>query len=113
MNKKESRIKRAKKLKFKLKNSGKPRIVVFRSSRYLSAQVIDDSTGKTLVSASTMQFESGPTGNVQAATKLGELLGTKAKESGLSAVVFDKNGFKYHGRVKAFADAVRSSGLIF
>lgn len=95
----------------------KPRLNVYRSLSNIFAQVIDDATGITLVAASTIdtelkgQLKSG--GNVEAAKVVGTLVGQRAVEKGIKAVVFDRGGFVYHGRVKALADAAREAGLDF
>lgn len=93
----------------------RPRLSVFRSSRHISAQVIDDTSGRTMVSASTLEKElrKGSTGDVKAAAAVGKLLAQRAKAAGVTAVVFDRGGFKYHGRVAALADAAREEGLEF
>lgn len=92
-----------------------PRLNVFRSNSNIFAQIIDDSEGKTLVSASSidkeLKLENG--GNVEAATKVGELIAKRAKEAKITKVVFDRGGYLYHGRVKALADAARENGLEF
>jgi len=89
----------------------RPRLSVFRSLTRLSAQIIDDEAGKTLVAASTKEVKSKL--NAEGAKKLGTLLAKKAKEAKISSVVFDRGGYKYHGRVKALADAAREGGLQF
>jgi large subunit ribosomal protein L18 len=93
----------------------RPRLAVFRSSRHISAQVIDDVAGRTLVSAATVEasLRSSGGGDVQAAQAVGRLLAERAKESGITRVVFDRGGFRYHGRVAALADAARAAGLEF
>lgn len=93
----------------------RPRLAVFRSNRHIVAQVIDDSSGRTIAAASTVEspFKGSATGNAEAARKVGELVASRAKEKGVSAVVFDRGGFKYHGRVAALADAARAGGLEF
>jgi len=91
----------------------KPRLSVYRSSKHIYAQVIDDYSGKTLVSASTVQEKVATGGNVDAAKAVGIKIAEKAKAAGIEAVAFDRNGFKYHGRVKALADAAREGGLKF
>jgi large subunit ribosomal protein L18 len=92
----------------------RPRLSVFRSNRNLVAQVIDDATGTTLAAASTFEKEFSGTGaNVEAATKVGQLIAARAKEKNIAAVVFDRGGYKYHGRVAALADAAREAGLEF
>lgn len=96
-------------------SSERPRLAVFRSNKHIVAQVIDDSTGKTVAAASTVesQFKGKATGNADAARQVGELLASRAKDKGVSSVVFDRGGFKYHGRVAALADAARAGGLEF
>ncbi|TMB99508.1 MAG: 50S ribosomal protein L18 [Chloroflexi bacterium] len=93
----------------------RPRLAVFRSLNHIYAQVIDDSAGHTLVSASDM--EPGSAGNgkkkTEVASFIGESLAKKAKDKGIEAVVFDRGGFRFHGRVKALADAARKGGLKF
>jgi large subunit ribosomal protein L18 len=93
----------------------RPRLVVHRSHKNLMAQIIDDLTGKVILGVSTVSKEcrskinSG--GNVKAADSFGEIVGQKAKEKGVTRVVFDRGGYLYHGRIKAFADAVRKQGI--
>ena len=96
-------------------NAARPRLAVFRSNKHIYAQVIDDVAGHTLASASTMEAARGaaPTGSVAAAKAVGERLGERAKSAGIETVVFDRGGFKYHGRVAAVADGARSAGLEF
>ena len=94
-----------------------PRLAVFRSNKNIYAQIIDDSIGKTLVSASTLQkdvkAELENTDDVKAAAYLGTVIGKKAVEAGIESVVFDRGGYIYHGKVKALADAAREAGLKF
>ena len=94
-----------------------PRLAVFRSNKHIYAQIIDDTVGKTLVSASTLQkdvkAELEKTNNVDAAAYLGTVLGKKAVEAGITEVVFDRGGYVYHGRVQALAEAAREAGLKF
>ena len=91
----------------------RPRLVVSRSNRHMVAQIVDDTKGITLVSASTLTADfAGFTGTkTEAATKVGELVAAKAKEAGITAVVFDRGGNKYHGRVAAVAEGARQGGL--
>jgi len=89
----------------------RPRMSVFRSNKQIYVQVINDETGKTLVSASSLGLEKMP--KVQQAEKVGEMIAEKAKAAGITAVVFDRNGYLYHGRVKQLADAARKGGLNF
>jgi large subunit ribosomal protein L18 len=95
----------------------RPRLAVFRSLNHIYAQVVDDETGRTLVAADSRskEFRTGQPrgGNVAAAKAVGTLLAQRAKAAGLARVVFDRGGFKYHGRVKALADAARAGGLEF
>jgi large subunit ribosomal protein L18 len=93
----------------------RPRLAVFRSNRHISVQVIDDRAGVTLAAASTYETDlrSGTTGNKDAATKVGALIADRAKAAGVTAVVFDRGGNLYHGRVAAVADAAREGGLEF
>ena len=95
--------------------AGKPRLSVHRSGRHIYAQVIDDTAGKTLASASTLDKDLGvKTGaNADAAAAVGKALAAKAKKAGVDKVVFDRGGFLFHGRVKALADAAREGGLEF
>jgi large subunit ribosomal protein L18 len=90
-----------------------PRLTVFRSNRHMYAQVIDDLAGKTLASASTELGKTKNAGNVAAAGEVGKVIAEKAKAAGVEVVSFDRNGYKYHGRVKALADAAREGGLKF
>lgn len=92
----------------------RPRLAVFRSVAHIYAQIIDDSEGKTLVAASSVD-KGGKTGggNVAAAKSIGKAVAERAKEKGITKVVFDRGGYQYHGRVKALADAARSAGLEF
>jgi large subunit ribosomal protein L18 len=95
----------------------RPRLSVYRSLKHMYAQLVDDVAGKTLVSVSTLlepvKGDLKSTGNIKAAAKVGQLLAEKAKEAGIEAVCFDRGGRKYHGRVKALADAARKGGLKF
>lgn len=96
----------------------RPRLAVFKSLKYIYAQVIDDSTGRTLAQANSgeVDLKSGldsSTGSCEAAKAVGEAVATRAKEAGVESVVFDRGGFIYHGRIKAVADAAREKGLQF
>jgi len=95
--------------------AARPRLAVFRSSKHLYAQVIDDTAGRTIASASTMEVDmrSGSTATVDAAKSVGKRVGERAKAAGVSAVVFDRGGFRYHGRVAGAADGAREAGLEF
>ena len=98
-------------------HSQRPRLCVLRSLKNMSAQIIDDSIGKTLVSVSTFDKEAKSRikygGNVKAAEELGRLMAEKAKAKGITTVIFDRSGYQYHGRVKIFAETARKGGLVF
>jgi large subunit ribosomal protein L18 len=91
----------------------RPRLNVYRSLNHIYAQVIDDAKGVTLVSASTVAAKAKTGGNVAAAREVGRQIAERAKEKGISKVVFDRGGYLYHGRIKALADAAREAGLEF
>lgn len=118
-NRKElARLKRKKRVRSQVKGTAeRPRLNVFRSLRHIYAQAIVDTTGKTLVSVSTLSPELRGKlrypGNAEAAKEVGGLLAKKCLEKGIQKVVFDRNGYLYHGRVKVLAEAARTSGLIF
>jgi large subunit ribosomal protein L18 len=112
------RIRRKKSIRKSISGtSERPRLSVFRSSKNIYAQIIDDDSGKTLAAASTLSpevLEDGENGgNRGAATKVGALIAEKAKVAGVELVSFDRNGYLYHGRVKALADGAREGGLKF
>ena len=111
-----TKIERRLKIKFRVRNrvsgtAGRPRMSVFRSNKQIYVQVIDDLSGKTLAAASSLGMETMP--KKEHAAKGGELIAKKAQEAGITAVVFDRNGYLYHGRVKEVADAARNGGLKF
>ena len=113
-----ARLKRQTRVRKKITGStARPRLNVFKSARHIYAQLIDDTTGVTLVSASTLVGEVAEglsyTGNIEAAAKVGAAIAKKALEKEITAVVFDRNGFLYHGRIKALAEAARENGLSF
>ena len=121
INKKSKAVIRAKKHR-RLRNNlsgtaARPRLAVFRSNNHMYAQIIDDTVGNTLVSASTLQKEVKAnlekTNDVAAAAYLGKVIAEKALEKGIKDVVFDRGGFIYHGKVQALADAAREAGLNF
>ena len=97
--------------------SDRPRLTVFRSLRHVYAQLIDDGSGVTLVSASTLEKATSgdlkATGNVAAGKRLGAVIAERAKDQGITSVVFDRGGFKYHGVIRAIADGAREAGLKF
>jgi large subunit ribosomal protein L18 len=113
--KKEIRSRIHKRIRRKLRGTAeRPRLAVFRSLAHIYAQVIDDGQSKTLASASSVdKGVKTKGGNVAAAKTIGALVAERAKEKGISRVVFDRGGFPYHGRVKALADAARAAGLEF
>ncbi len=93
----------------------RPRLTVFRSAKHIYAQLIDDLTGRTLASASSTEkgTDVGHGGNCPAATKVGTVLADRASKAGIQTVIFDRNGYRFHGRVKALAEAARKGGLKF
>ena len=116
--KSEIRVKKHRRLRNRFSGTAeRPRLAVFRSNNHMYAQIIDDTVGNTLVSASTLQkevkAELEKTNNVDAAAYLGTVIAKKAIEKGIDTVVFDRGGFIYHGKVKALADAAREAGLNF
>ena len=109
------RLKRHKRVRAKISGTAEcPRLSVYRSTNNITAQIIDDVAGVTLVSASTLEasFE-GTGGNKEAAKKLGMIIAERAKDKGITTVVFDRGGYLYHGRVSALADGAREGGLKF
>ena len=113
-----ARLRRKVSIRKRLSGTGdRPRLSVFRSAQHIYAQLVDDVTGCTLVSASTRSSElgewTGHRGNVAAAAAVGKLLAERAAQANIETVVFDRNGYLYHGRVKALADAARGGGLKF
>jgi large subunit ribosomal protein L18 len=110
------KIERRIKIKYRIRKNvfgtaERPRMSVFRSNKQIYVQVINDLEGKTLASASSAGLEAMP--KIEQAAKVGELIAAKAKEAGVESVVFDRNGYLYHGRVKSLADAARKGGLNF
>ena len=93
--------------------AARPRLNVFRSNKNITAQIIDDETGTTLVSASSMELNLKNGGNKEAAAKVGETIADKAIKAGIKSVVFDRGGYLYHGRVASLAEAARNKGLEF
>ena len=114
----EVRVNKHRKLRNRFSGTAeRPRLAVFRSNNHMYAQIIDDTVGNTMVSASTLQkdvkAELEKTNNVEAAAYLGTVIAKKAIEKGITSVVFDRGGFIYHGKIKALADAAREAGLNF
>jgi len=113
--KKESRLRRARRARSKMRELGVNRLCVNRTPNHIYAQIIAPKGDKVLASASTLDesLRSGSTGNIDAAAGVGKLIAERAKAAGIEAVAFDRSGFKYHGRVKALAEAAREGGLQF
>lgn len=112
--KNEERIRRHKRVRTVVKGTPDcPRLNVYRSNANIYAQVIDDTQGKTLVSASSLELKLENGGNVEAAKQVGEAVGKKCLEAGIEKVCFDRGGYVYHGRVQALADGAREAGLKF
>ena len=113
----EGRLRRHRRVRKKVHGTAaRPRLAVYRSNRHLSAQLIDDDSGRTIVSASSLEEDfrkQQAGGNVAAATAVGTLVAQRAKAAGITSVVFDRGGFLYHGRIAAIADAARAAGLEF
>ena len=108
------RLKRHKRVRAKISGTAeRPRLCVYRSLQNIYVQIIDDTCGKTLVSASSVEKDFGAGGNKEAAKKVGELAAKRALEKGITEVVFDRGGYVYHGRVAALADGAREAGLKF
>lgn len=117
MNKRETRQRRAKRTRMKIRDLDVSRLSVHKTPRHMYAQVISADGSKTLISASTLDKEIKKnlksTGNTTAASEVGKLLAKRALDAGIKSVAFDRSGFRYHGRVKALADAAREVGLEF
>jgi len=117
MDKKSSRIRRGKRARFKMRELRATRLCIFRSSQHIYAQIIAPTGDTVVTSASTVEKgvrgDLGSTGNIDAAKAVGKLIAERAKDKGVETVAFDRSGFKYHGRVKALADAAREAGLQF
>jgi large subunit ribosomal protein L18 len=108
----QDRLARKRRIRAKISGTAvRPRLTVYRSLTGIFAQVIDDETGRTLCAASTKELKAKP--NLEGAQKLGTLIAKKSKDAGISSALFDRNSYKYHGRVKALADAAREGGLQF
>lgn len=114
----DSRLKRHYRIRNKISGTAqKPRLAVFRSNQHIYAQIIDDTVGNTIVSASTMETAIAEklqkTSNVEAAKVVGDAVARKALDKGISTVIFDRGGYIYHGKIKALAEAAREAGLQF
>jgi large subunit ribosomal protein L18 len=116
-NKKDARLRRARSTRLKIAELGVKRLVVYKSNSHIYAQVIDESGVKVLAQTSTLSKDLAGSikngGNVEAAKLVGKDIAEKAKVAGVTAVAFDRSGFRYHGRVKALADSARENGLVF
>ena len=114
LTKSEHRVRRHRRVRKKVTGTAqRPRLAVFRSNKHIYVQAIDDLAGHTVASASTMEADlrSTATATTDAATQVGRLIGERIKAAGITTVVFDRGGFKYHGRVAAIADGARAAGL--
>lgn len=115
--KKQSRLRRARRTRAKIRELGTTRLCIYRTARHIYAQIISADGGQTLAAASTVEDAVTEglegTGNVEAAKKVGLMIAERAKAVGVTQVAFDRAGFKYHGRIKALADAAREGGLEF
>ena len=113
--KNDSRLRRARRARARMRGLGVNRLCVHRTPRHIYAQIIAPAGDKVLASASTLDSDlrSGKTGNIDAAAAVGKLVAERARAAGIEAVAFDRSGYKYHGRIKALADAARESGLNF
>jgi large subunit ribosomal protein L18 len=110
-----SRTRRHRRVRKKISGTtARPRLAVYRSNKYIYAQVIDDTLGTTLAAASSKESDvAGKNLNIETATEVGKLVADRAKSAGVTAVVFDRGGFPFHGRIKALADSAREAGLEF
>ncbi|WP_018139886.1 MULTISPECIES: 50S ribosomal protein L18 [unclassified Thioalkalivibrio] len=117
MDKKEARLKRARRARFKIRELGVHRLCIHRTPRHMYAQIIAPSGDAVLAAASTVEKDlknaGGSTGNTDAAARVGQAIAERARKAGIEQVAFDRAGFRYHGRVKALADAARENGLQF
>jgi len=118
MDKKQARMRRAARARAKIRELGAYRLCVFRTPRHIYAQIIDPGGGKVVASASTIEKEfrqssEGHLGNASAAAAIGKTIAERAKSAGIEQVAFDRSGFRFHGRVKALAEAAREGGLQF
>ena len=119
MEKKQSRIRRGRRTRAKIRELGVYRLSIHRTPRHIYAQVISPDGEKILASASTLdkdvkgEIDGGASGNIKAASVVGKMVAERAKSAGIESVAFDRSGFRYHGRVKALADAAREAGLQF
>lgn len=117
MDKKTSRLRRARRARAKIKELGVARLCIFRTPRHIYAQIIAANGSQVVAAASTSEVDVKKsvknTGNAEAAAAIGKLVAERAKSAGVESVAFDRSGFRYHGRVKALADSARENGLVF
>ena len=117
MDKKSARLRRSQRARLKIRELGVPRLCIHRTPRHIYAQIIDPTGANVVAAASTLQTSVREglksTGNINAAKAVGKVIAEKAKAAGIDMVAFDRSGFKFHGRVKALADAARENGLQF
>ncbi len=114
ISKKDSRFKRKVRIRKKINGSqDRPRLVVFRSNRHIYAQIVNDETSRTLVAFSSQNLEGESRLNLETSKNVGKMIAEKAMNQNIDTVVFDRNGYYYHGRVKALADGAREMGLKF
>lgn len=114
LEKQQKRLRRHKKIRVKIKGtSSLPRFCVFKSIKHICAQLIDDDKGKTLLSASDLEFKKDKRKKIDTAKEIGKLIAKKSKELKIEKVVFDRGGYRYHGRIKAMAEGAREGGLKF
>lgn len=111
----KQRVRRRHHVRNTVRSSGRLRLTVYRSNKNISAQIIDDESGRTLVSASSLEKDLGgagkPSGNVESAKKVGQALGERAVKAGIKEVAFDRGSYRFHGRVAAIAEAMREAGV--
>ena len=112
--KQQKRIRRHRRVRSKVYGTGNvPRLCVFRSNKHITTQIIDDDKGRTILNASDIELKKFKGNKTELAKKVGELIAKKAKEKTISKIIFDRGGYKYHGRVKALAEGAREGGLKF
>ena len=113
--KRDARLKRARKTRAHIRELEVPRLCVYRSPKHIYAQIIDAEGDRIQATASTVEkdLKGGPTGNVEGAALVGKLIAERAKDAGVERVAFDRSGYKFHGRIRALADAAREAGLQF
>ena len=111
----KQRLRRKHRVRNQARRSGRPRLSIHRSNKHISVQLIDDREGRTIAAASSHESDLNGSGggNVEAAKRVGEAIGTRAKEAGVTEVVLDRGPYRYHGRIAALADAAREAGLEF